>query len=54
MGDRFIIKRYVLVWAEDMQEDMNNLYEEGYYPKEINLSDYQNKVDATVIYESRF
>lgn len=51
MKDKFIVKRYDMTLAEDLQKDMNKLYEKGYYPKEIKLDDYQNYVNATIIYE---
>lgn len=47
---KFIVRRYMGSPAE-MQEDMNALYEEGYYPRKIKLDDYQNHVDGTIIYE---
>lgn len=34
-----------------MENDMNALHKDGYYPKEIKLDDYQNLVDATIVYE---
>lgn len=53
MSSKFIVKRYDNISAGAMEVDMNKLYEEGYYPKEIMLGQYQNYVDATVIYELR-
>lgn len=50
---KFIVKRYDMSLPGEMTKDMNEKYEEGYYPKEIKLDDYQNYVDATVIYEFR-
>lgn len=51
MTQKFIVKRYVITSAQDMENDMNDLYNKGYYPKEIKLDNYQDKVDATIIYE---
>ncbi|MFD1206671.1 hypothetical protein ACFQ38_16360 [Sporosarcina contaminans] len=50
MTKKFLIRRYNCK-PEEMEVDMNDLYNEGYYPKEIKLDDYQDMVDATVIYE---
>ena len=34
-----------------MEESMNDYFNKGYYPKEIKLDNYQDKVDATIIFE---
>jgi len=47
---KFVVERYFCE-PEQMEKRMNDHYEKGYYPKEIKLADYQDKVDATVIYE---
>lgn len=48
---KFIVRRYDMVSNEVVETDMNELYKNGYYPKEIKLSHYQNFVDATIIFE---
>ncbi|WP_168156670.1 hypothetical protein [Oceanobacillus sp. E9] len=49
--EKFIVQRYDMWTPEDMQKDMNEKYENDYYPKEIKLGDYQDRVDSTIIYE---
>lgn len=50
MTKKFLIRRYYCK-PEEMEVDMNDLYNEGYYPKEIKLDSHQDMVDATVVYE---
>ncbi|WP_374724112.1 hypothetical protein [Calidifontibacillus erzurumensis] len=50
MKEKFIVDRYFCNTSE-LQKSMNKRFEEGYYPKEIKLDPYQDKVEGFVIYE---
>ena len=47
----FLVRRYDMSSTHEVEKDMNELFERGYYPKEIKLGDYQNYIDASIIYE---
>jgi len=48
--EKFIVESY-FHHDNEVQEIMNKHYENGYYPKEIQLEPYQNEVIGFVIYE---
>lgn len=48
---KFVVKRYNYVESEVMEKEMNELAGMGYFPKEIELENSENRVDATIIYE---
>lgn len=50
LKDRFIVDDY-FCRAEDLQTSMNKRFEDGYYPKEIQLEAYQDKTIGFIIYE---
>lgn len=50
MMDRFIVEHYFCN-SKTLSQRMNQLFEKGYYPKEIKLEPYQNKIEGFIIYE---
>jgi hypothetical protein len=52
LKDKFVVDSY-FGKANKLQESMNKRFSEGYYPKEIKLSPYQDMVEGFIIYELR-
>lgn len=47
---KFIVKSYFCK-SDALTIEMNNMFENGYYPKDIKLSPYQDMVEGFIIYE---
>ena len=50
LKDKFVVESYFCK-SEKLQESMNERFKDGYYPKEIKVSPYQDKVEGFIIYE---
>jgi hypothetical protein len=50
LKDKFIVERYFCK-SDKLQESMNKHFNDGYYPKEIKVSPYQDEVEGFIIYE---
>lgn len=50
MREKFIIDTY-FCRADELQVSINERFKEGYYPKEIQLTPYQGRVEGFIIYE---
>lgn len=50
MDKKFKVERYFCE-RQKLEESLNEFYKAGYYPKEIKIEPYQNKVEGIIIYE---
>ena len=50
MENKFIVESYFCN-SETLTKKMNERYADGYYPKEIKVIPYQDKVEGFIIYE---
>ena len=50
MGEKFRVEPYFCE-STLLEQSMNEYYSHGYYPKEIKLQPYQDKVEGFIIYE---
>ncbi len=50
MKEKFIVQHYFCN-SETLTKEMNRMYEKNYYPKEILLKPYQDRIEGFVIYE---
>ena len=50
MKDNFIVDSYFCK-TDKLQESMNKRFKDGYCPKEIKVSPYQDRVEGFIIYE---
>lgn len=50
LEEKFIVKSYFCE-ADDIQKSMNEHYKNGYYPKEIKMNPFQDRVEGFIVYE---
>lgn len=50
MDKKFKVEHYFCE-KQKLEESLNEFYKAGYYPKEIKVEPYQNKVEGIIIYE---
>lgn len=53
MREKFIVQHYFCD-SETLTNEMNRMYEKNYYPKEIKLEPYQNKIMGFIIFELEY